>query len=366
MKRLLSSFLLSVFVFSVFGVAACDGASGGGPSDDAQVTDAATDAAADAAPVATNTPGKHLETLTVGGQPRTFIVYVPELARGQVAPVVFMLHGTSGDGQKFYAISGWKEKADAEGMIVVFPDALTHCFFEDENDDGDFADADERKITTKWASGQIGDASPLCTAAELAALQPAQRALVDHPLADDLAFFDAMRATLAERYRIDAKALYVTGFSNGGQMAARLAVARSDVIAAVHVAAGTLTVPEVATRPLSLIFSVGSLDDRFTSAAGVAELPLTEEDLAALPVFKGIVAAYLNGLQLAQDYTFQEQTVGGEGVARFHYATSLAGADNTFEAVVLEGLDHAYPNGQNHPIRAADTVWTFFKDHRLP
>ena len=29
------------------------------------------------------------------------------------SPVAFMFHGTGGDGEKFYNISGWKEKADA-------------------------------------------------------------------------------------------------------------------------------------------------------------------------------------------------------------------------------------------------------------
>ncbi|MFZ1255451.1 MAG: hypothetical protein WAR77_03820, partial [Saprospiraceae bacterium] len=40
-------------------------------------------------------------------------------------PVVFMLHGTSGDGEKFYNISGWKELGQAENFITVFPSSLS-------------------------------------------------------------------------------------------------------------------------------------------------------------------------------------------------------------------------------------------------
>ncbi|MBK7697090.1 MAG: hypothetical protein IPI30_23145 [Saprospiraceae bacterium] len=46
-------------------------------------------------------------------------------------PVVFMLHGTSGDGLKFYNISGWKELGEDENFITVFPSSLSWCFVED-------------------------------------------------------------------------------------------------------------------------------------------------------------------------------------------------------------------------------------------
>ena len=318
--------------------------------------------------VAGNEPGRHDEVLTVGPSSRSVIVYVPERAQDVLAPVVFVLHGTSGDGERFYEISGWKEKADSDGMVVLFPDALPHCFFEDENDDGDFADPGERKLTTKWAQGHLGDPGqmPLCTSEEVAALSPAQQQVVDHPLADDVAFFDAMLTMLAEQYSIDDQAVYVTGFSNGAQMAARLAVERSDRIAAAHAAAGTLVVDGTASRPISMIFSVGSKDDRFTEPAGVAELPLAEAELEALPIFAGTAGSFLTALQLEQDYTYELVTVGAKEVARFRFAESAVGASNTFEAVVIDDLFHQYPNGTNHVVSAPDVLWPFFEPLRLP
>ncbi len=73
----------------------------------------------------------------VNGQQRDTIVYVSWRAR-QVAqaPVVFMLHGTDGNGGEFYNRSGWREKADAEGLIAIFPSALRHCYFQQDGPGG--------------------------------------------------------------------------------------------------------------------------------------------------------------------------------------------------------------------------------------
>lgn len=315
-----------------------------------------------------NPPGRHEETLVVGGLTREVIVYVPEAARKERVPVVFMLHGTSGNGEQFFNVSGWVQKADAEGFVVLFPSALRHCFFEDEDGDGDFDGPGERKVTTKWASGGLGDPEvmPLCDEDDLKMLPPAQRAQVDHPLADDLAFFDAMLAMLEERYVTDPKAVYVSGFSNGAQMAARLAVERAHTIAAAHAAAGTLAVEGQATRPISVVWSVGSLDDRFTVPMGLAELPLGEDELTSLPLFRYMVSSFLVALELTDDYSYQLIPIGDARVARLVFSTSLTGADNRLEVAVIEGLEHKYPNGNNHVVSSANLLWAFMAQHRLP
>jgi polyhydroxybutyrate depolymerase len=342
-------------------LAAC-GSTDAEPTPDAGAADAMSspDAMGDL-----NAPGKHTHQLTVDGLPRETIVYVPAQARATTPPVVFMLHGTSGDGERFYSNSGWKEKADAEGMIVVFPSALTHCFWEDENFDGDFDDAGERKVTTKWSGGNIGDELPLCTAEEIAALSPAQQALVDHPLADDVAFFRAMLDLLDAEYAVDADRVYVTGFSNGGQMSSRLAVEASDRIAAAAAAAGALAVDTIAAHPRPFVFSFGNVDDRFTARVGVSPIPMGEDMLSTYPMLGGIALKYLAAFQLDDVYAYQATSIGGRAVSRFTASTSLIGADNVFEYVVIEGLAHQYPNGSNHPVSAPNLLWTFFSAHSL-
>jgi len=159
----------------------------------------------------TNTPGTYYETVTVDGLDRTFIVHVGRnAAPNSPVPVVFMFHGTGGDGQRFLQISGWRQKANQEGFVAVFPDALTYCYLEDENLDGDYGDSGERHLTTKWAAGNLGDPAvmPLCPDAVVNRLPQAARDLVDHPLMDDLAFVDAMIAELDAGYLIDRGRIY--------------------------------------------------------------------------------------------------------------------------------------------------------------
>ena len=69
--------------------------------------------------------GVNCRLVEVDGHPRQFIVYVPRRPRPSApAPLVFMFHGGSGNGEQFLRISGWREQADATGLIAVFPTAL--------------------------------------------------------------------------------------------------------------------------------------------------------------------------------------------------------------------------------------------------
>jgi polyhydroxybutyrate depolymerase len=362
MHRPMNANLKLLVLFTL--VPAC-GAPAPDEDDPVEATEAGELAAAPANATPFNTPGTYRHRMDVDGVMRETLVYVPEAARGaRPAPVVFMLHGTSGDGAKFYNISGWREKADAEGLIAVFPSALTHCLFEDDNLDGDFDDAGEMKVTTKWAAGKLGDPArmPLCTAEDLALLPPARRALADHPLADDMAFFHAMVDRMPRRYSVDAKRMYASGFSNGGSMTSRLAQEMADRFAAIGVNAGNLElVPAVpAARPISVVQTVGEKDDRFLERLGIPALPL-DETLLDIPAFRATVDAWLILTQLGPAYTYTAAPVNGRVISSF-----LHGSSNTYTLQVIEGLFHQYPNGTNHPVVMADLLWDFFSTQSLP
>lgn len=318
----------------------------------------------------TNVTGTTSRTLTVQGMQREFVVHVGSTVGANTAvPVVFMLHGTSGDGPQFYNISGWREKADAEGFIAVFPSALTHCLHEDENKDGDFTDADEQHVTTKWAMGDLGNPAkmPLCTAGEIAALNAQNRALADHPLADDMAFFDAMITFLKANYLVNAKRIYVTGFSNGAQMSNRLAVERTSVFAATAAHAGGTSVTPTPDRSISVVSSMGSRDDRFTVPLGVTEFPMGESTLTQYPTLGGImVQELLVELRLTQAYTYDELTINGKKVSRWTFRTSTAGATNSLQFLMFQDNYHMYPNGTTYPVVMANVLWEFFKTQQLP
>jgi polyhydroxybutyrate depolymerase len=314
---------------------------------------------------------KQIELLMVDGVSREVIVYVP--ARwplpAAARPAVLMFHGTSGDGEKFFDISGWREKADAEGLVAVFPSALTHCLKEDDNQDGDFDNPGEAKVTTKWADGQLGDPlrMPLCTPEELAALPEPKRRRADHPLADDLAFVGAIIDLLTARYQVDPRRVYASGFSSGGNFTARLAQQLSDRLAAVAVASGRPQLPAVpSARPISVLVSVGNADDKLNADLGIPSLPMSETLLAEVPAISArVIVPMLTMLQLLDLPVFGARTVSGKPVVQLSYDTSVIAAGNVLHFVVIEGLGHQYPNGRNHPVVAADLLWRFFQGKSL-
>lgn len=168
------------------------------------------------APLATttaNVPGTYRERFTIDGLDREAIVYVPTSAAGtNRAPVAVFLHATGSDAIDAMLTSGLRERADAEGLIAVFPAALTYCYKDDENADGDFDDRGERVVGSHWSSGGLGGASlPLCNTAELAALPATQRAAADHPLMDDWAFMASVRTRVVSRYLVDETRVWLSG-----------------------------------------------------------------------------------------------------------------------------------------------------------
>ena len=92
---------------------------------------------------ATLPAGLTCRILSVDGYPREFFQYVPASAAaapGTPVPMVMMFHGSSGNGYQFSRISGWKEKADAEGFVALFPTGLEYFVTEDG----------KNRWSTKW------------------------------------------------------------------------------------------------------------------------------------------------------------------------------------------------------------------------
>lgn len=317
--------------------------------------------------------GDRIDTrITVDGVPRDFVVWRPYKARGrQGLPAVLMLHGTSGTGEEFLLRSGWREKADKEGFIAVFPTALFYCYVQDENFDG----VPDISAFTKWAAGKLGDPDkrPLCNASQLATLSETNRARADHPLMNDETYLRAVVEHVRTTYAVDARQVYLSGFSNGCEMAGNLTSSAADLFAAVHCASSAASVDAIASRGISVVHSMGNKDPDigrklgyYDSATGQVNLPLDESLLSTGNYASGVVAPFLRILQLGQAYTWQRVVTTGRITSRFRFETSNVGAGNSLLTVVIDGLAHEYPNGKNHPIVIADEIWEFFKTQRLP
>lgn len=134
----------------------------------------------------------------VAGQLRTYLLHIPaHYDTIRQAPLVIVLHGHGESASNFEKYTGMSDKADEEGFIAVYPQAL-----------GDPSD---------WHTAIDG---------------PSRR--------DDITFVRDIIALLEHKYRIDHRRIFAAGHSNGGFMAYRLASTLSNEIAAVGVTAGSI------------------------------------------------------------------------------------------------------------------------------
>lgn len=114
-------------------------------------------------------------TTFINEELREFVIFRPS---GNIPsggyPLVFMLHGSNQSGPQFYNISGWKEVAEKEKFLVVFPTASIYCTTEG--------------VQTKWSHGNT-----------LSILCPGDT------LRDDIPFFYKMLDTISAIIPINTK-----------------------------------------------------------------------------------------------------------------------------------------------------------------
>lgn len=133
------------------------------------------------------------QSITVGGSKRTYELYVPDAYDGKKTyPIVFVFHGDGGDGAGIRG-SFDLEKESAGGAIFVYPDGANNTWIIDD------------------AGG----------------------------LKADVAFIDAIAASLAKSHCTDAKRTFAVGFSKGAYFTNMLAcLSRSNLRAIVTHAGG--------------------------------------------------------------------------------------------------------------------------------
>jgi polyhydroxybutyrate depolymerase len=276
--------------------------------------------------------------MTVDSVERQFIVVRPSGAVPAGGyPLVVMFHGTSGDGEKFYNISGWKEKGESEKFVTVFPSSLEYCFIDDSTG--------SPHRTTKWNCGEAEEAK--C---------PGEY------LKDDVKFVRLMLDTIAKTLPIDRRRVYASGFSNGGYFVTKLAVEMSDVFAAIAISAGGLHDLDAALpkRLIPLAYTIGDHDDRLTSALGIPAVPFND---SALYYTRWIVNRYLATFGLASSYT-KDSTMY---TITYRYTTPGAypGASE-YSFTLFKDMGHQYPNGVNYPVTIANPFWQFFRQYQSP
>jgi polyhydroxybutyrate depolymerase len=147
--------------------------------------------------------GLQARTLAIGARERTYQLYIPDNAEGKKnRPLVIMLHGRGGKGADAAKAYGWMEKANQEGIIVAFPDAMPDPY---------------QNIPT-WNYSYDPN----------------------YKGADDVTFLLMLIINLKREFTVDPKRVFVAGHSNGAMMAYRAASELSDIVAAIAPVAGSL------------------------------------------------------------------------------------------------------------------------------
>ncbi|MBK8644384.1 MAG: T9SS type A sorting domain-containing protein [Saprospiraceae bacterium] len=247
-------------------------------------------------------------------------------------PVVFMLHGTSGDGLKFYNISGWKELGEEENFITVFPSSLRWCF----TDDG------IEEHNTRWVNGNVTDF-------------PCSGPPQDY--VDDVKFLKVLAKRIADTFPVNEKMIFSSGFSNGCSMIHKLAIDAGDVFAAVAGTSSPLAAGD-SSWPVNRIpvwFMVGSLDDRFIKPP-FTELPFGGDSIL------GYLKIPLNRALVCQGLRNEFIKTEKDSSHTYQFLNNLPGEiSKPYIFTLLKGMTHQYPNGDNYPLSAPRLFWEFFK-----
>ena len=273
-------------------------------------------------------------TLTWNGITRYYEVYIPATVAANPA-MLLMLHGTQNkpDPQEIISLNwGWQNIADDNGFILVKPAS-----------------------TYNSKSGQWNwDAYYMDSAFQ----QPP----------DDPGFLRQLIVNLTAQYNVNPNQVYVAGFSSGAQMAHRVAVEISDLVAAVVIGSGTIVgqldpppivMPGPPVAPVSIQEWHGTADTTIppcnngtTGYSGIKFYLATVDDSFNFWTQQNSCSSFQNNVPLCKNDAPNQGTTGND-------ATWCV--NNTeVQFIWEEGLGHTWSN-------SSDAVrWQFLAAHPKP
>jgi polyhydroxybutyrate depolymerase len=276
-------------------------------------------------------PGDHVLSLSVGGRERTYLLHLPPTYEGtHLLPLVIVLHGGGGNAPGAVQMTGFSQKADKEGFVVVYPNGSGRL---------------KTRLLT-WNSGNC------CGYA------------LDNDV-DDVGFIRALIDELVKTRSIDPKRVYATGMSNGGMMTYRLGCELSDKLAAIAPVAGALNLESCApATPVSVIIFHGTADEHVLYNGGE---PIRKADVHRR-VDKPVSSAV--SFWATHDGCAATPQRSEKGNIR----TEIYGGGKDGSEVALytvNGGGHAWPGGEAYllgaeptrEISATDLMWDFFVRH---
>jgi len=299
-------------------------------------------------------PGLFLRHLQVDGRRRRYYCYVPPGLGPSPRPLVMELHGggvyiedLTGQRRHKTPYKLWMRIADREKFLVLYPEGWNGP-----------------KGRPTWHDGR-------------------SNAKV-YSKADDVKFLTLLAAKAASRYPVDLHRIYISGTSNGGLMALRMAVEKWDILAAV--AAVGAAMPDKPScgppkHPVSVLFMNGTADGHMPYLGGFVSKPPNPDHGSVLSTPASVriwrTLDRCNPVPAVVKFPDLDKR-DGSTVIRYTYAGGIGGTQVVLYKV--RGGGHSAPSiqeqysrlfelffgRQNHDIEAVEEIWKFFKDKRRP
>lgn len=268
--------------------------------------------------------GQSVQTITVGGEQRSYRLYVPASLPAGPVPLVVMVHGGFGTAEQAEGSYGWDAAADRHGFVVVYPDGVNRA----------------------WSVG-----GGCCG-------EPGRKGI------DDVAVVEAMVADASQRVSVDDRRVYATGMSNGAMMSYRLAC-DSDLFAAVAPVAGTLMGQCPAPRQVSVLHIHGLADENvpFDGSPGNGFAKIDGPPVPdAIEVWRVADGCATPTSSKDGDVTTQRAACSG---------------GRAVDLITVDGAGHQWPGSQpksalekilgldppSNVLDATEVIWQFFTEH---
>lgn len=274
-------------------------------------------------------------SIAVDGRTRTYVLNLPpNYYDGADFSLVIGLHGGGGSGEQFERSSYLSDKANVSKFIAVYPDGVQGTGI--------------LKART-WNAGSCCD-------------------YASENNINDVKFISQLIDKLIVEYKINPKKVYVTGHSNGGMLAYRLACEIPNKIAAIAPNASTMVVKQPCnpSRPVPILHMHSLLDWNVPYSGGVGS--------GVSKHYNPPIDSVLNVWQQKNLCSQLEKVIQDNSSYRLAKWFDCLGNVSMHYYLTKDG-GHSWPGGESGSlfgddpstvINANDLMWDFFQQHQLP
>lgn len=193
---------------------------------------------------------------------------------------------------------------------------------------------------------------------------------------DDVAFINALLDDVGRKMNLDETRVYVTGLSNGGAMAHRLACELSDRVTAIAPIGGAMQFTTNArcepTMPVPILAVHGSDDPCWPMAGGTPNCPVGDRDLKFVSVSRTM--REWGGLKRCENVPLEDQLPDTSNDGTTTVRQTWQGCDSELTLLRIDGGGHTWPGGYQYlgprvvgPVATDwgnEVILNFFQRHR--